>query len=111
MYDDDDDEEEEENDYSSDRPTRPPSNRTSSPRSPLQPDEPSSDHKTLISPLPPTPSQIRSSLSPRAPSPGLSPGPKFTDRSRWRKRALGIVDYGHDEMAVSPEHDVRDSHF
>jgi hypothetical protein len=102
MYNDDDDEEEE--NELSDQPTRPPSYRKSSPRSPLQPDEPY--HKTLVSPRAPTPSQFRSPLSPRVPSPGVSPLPKFTNQSRGRKGALGIVDYGHDEMAVSPEHGV-----
>ncbi|KAJ4771185.1 SAP30-binding protein [Rhynchospora pubera] len=104
MYSDDDDEEE--NDYASDQPNPPPSNPTPSPRSPLQPhQEPSSDHKTLINSLPPTPSQIRSPLSPPSQSPRRSPVPKFAAQSRGKKGALGIVDYGHDEMAVSPEHD------
>ncbi|KAJ4806565.1 SAP30-binding protein [Rhynchospora pubera] len=104
MYSDDDDEEE--NDYASGQPNPPPSNATPSPRSPLQPhQEPSSDHKTLINSLPPTPSQIRSPLSPPSQSPRRSPVPKFAAQSRGKKGALGIVDYGHDEMAVSPEHD------
>jgi hypothetical protein len=103
MYNDDDDDEEEENEFS-DQPSHPPSNRTSSPRSPLQPDEPY--NKNLVSPRAPTPSQILSPLSPRALSPGVSPVAKLTDQSRGRKGALGIVDYGHDEMAVSPEHGV-----
>lgn len=103
MYNDDD--EEEENEDSLDQSNPPPSNRNSSPRSPLLPDEPSSDHKTLNSPLPPNPSQIPSPLSAQS-SPPLSPVPTFADRLRARKGALGIVDYGHDEMAVSPEHDV-----
>ncbi|XP_078151408.1 uncharacterized protein LOC144546734 isoform X2 [Carex rostrata] len=102
MYNDDDDEEE--NEDSLDQSNPPPSNRNSSPRSPLLPDEPPSDHKTLNSPLPPNPSQIPSPLSAQS-SPPLSPVPTFADRLRARKGALGIVDYGHDEMAVSPEHD------
>lgn len=86
-------------------------------RSPLLADE-VADRKTLASPLPPTPPLPQSQhsspfpfTSPSPPPPPPVAGPYASaaeplDPPRTRRGALAIVDYAHDEAAMSPEQEV-----
>ncbi|ONK69151.1 uncharacterized protein A4U43_C05F19880 [Asparagus officinalis] len=73
-------------------------------KSPQNLSSPSPEIKSLRSPTPPPwPKSQRSTPMHHAPSPSPTPPPEAVNRQKRRSGALGIVDYEHDEAAMSPE--------
>lgn len=76
-------------------------------KSPQNLSSPSPEIKSLRSPTPPPwPKSQRSTPMHHAPSPSPTPPPEAVNRQNRRSGALGIVDYEHDEAAMSPESEV-----
>ncbi|KAJ0986037.1 hypothetical protein J5N97_004393 [Dioscorea zingiberensis] len=94
---------------SEDTPTPEPTPPVAQSRTPIVSDEDPDYYKSLRSPTPPPlPKISQSQPTPPLPFPTSSPPPappalESVEVRRAAMRSLGIVDYAHDEMALSPE--------